>query len=243
MIEQTVPDHVAVAVPALDPAMPRWAGELGGEQVAWFSNGVFRSRQLRYPNGTKVELLAPHERDPDDGNFVRRFLQRSGATVHHVTLKVPDIHVAATQAGEAGFDVVDLDDSDPIWKEAFLRPSQVGGVIVQLAQDAETDAAWAARVGSEYREPSPDAARPVGPVVTVTDLDAGADVWRRLGGTTTRHDHHVEVRWDGAPLRVVLVVGGRAGGHSVAVTGDRVLPQDPVLGAAVTPWHDGPAVS
>lgn len=235
MLTDVIPDHVAIAVPDLDAAMPRWEGDLGGRTSGWFSNGVFRSRQLRYRGGAKVELLAPHERDTSDDNFVRQFLHRRGATIHHVTLKIPDIHVAVAQAEAAGFDVVDLDDTDELWKEAFLRPSQVGGVIVQLAQNGESDAVWAERVGCDYEDPPADGAVVSGPRLTHPDPSAAAEVWRLLGAQVTAENEDVLVSWPTGPLRLRITPGPRAAGIGIEVTGAGPRPQDPTLGTAVLP--------
>lgn len=235
MLTNVTPDHVAIAVPALDPAMPRWAGILGGEVAGWFSGTAFRTRQLRYPGGVKIELITPHERDDSDDNFVRRFLQRSGATVHHITLKIPDLHAAIDEAAAAGFDVVDVDDRDPLWKECFLRPSQIGGAVVQLAESNETDAEWAARLGLDLDEPKANAAQIDGPILVTTDLAIAGAVWEQLGAAVTSTSQGLVASWSTAALRVHLVEGVAAGGRGIACQGRRVMPQDPVLGAALLP--------
>ena len=241
MLTDVTPDHVAMAVPTLDGAMPRWEDDLGGRTSGWFSNGIFRSRQLRYPNGVKIELLAPHERDEADDNFVRGFLAARGATVHHVTLKVPDIHVAIDQASTAGFDVMDVATDDPWWKEAFLRPSQVGGCVVQLAQDAETDEEWAARLGHEIEDPPADAARPRGPVIAhPSPAEAGA-AWERLGATVVGGDDEVVVSWGSSPFEVRVRRGDRMRAVGIAVDGAGPRPQDDLLGAAVLSAGPRPA--
>lgn len=235
MLTDVIPDHVAIAVPALDPAMARWHGILGGEVAGWFSGPAFRTRQLRFHDGVKVELITPHERDHSDDNFVRRFLQKSGATIHHITLKVPDLHAAIAEAEADNFDVVDIDDRDPLWKEAFLRPSQVRGAVVQLAESNETDADWAVRLGLDTTAPGPATARLDGPILTTTDVPAAAAVWERLGATITPTTDGVVAAWPTGSLRVHLVTGVFDGGRGIAVRDGRALPQDPVLGAAVLP--------
>ena len=136
----SVPDHVAVAVPSIDDSLSRWRDALGGV-VQWrFHNpAVFRGATLQFAGGAMLELLEPSEGDdrvrPTGGpdGFLTSFLDRFGAQVHHVTLKVPDLHEAIAEVRRHGLDAVDVDDTDPGWREAFLRPSQVGGMIVQIA--------------------------------------------------------------------------------------------------------------
>lgn len=127
-------DHVAVAVEHQSDAWPRYAGVLGGQ---WLSGGEtigFKMAQLRYRNGMKVEVLEPHAIDRND--FLRRFLDRNGPGVHHMTYKVPDIVDALERAEATGYRPVGVDLSDPGWKEAFLHPKDAPGVVIQLAQAA-----------------------------------------------------------------------------------------------------------
>ena len=142
-----VPDHVAIAVPDWDLAASRWADELGGRVVSWSINPLFRSRQYRFVNGAKLELLTLPEDEAGGDHFVRRFLDRFGSQVHHLTLKVADIHDAIASVRAAGFDVIDVRTDGELWREGFLRPSQVGGLVVQLGWSSLTDDEVAARRG------------------------------------------------------------------------------------------------
>lgn len=234
----STPDHVAVAVPDFDVADARWRDELGGRWVAWFhAHGRFRSRQSRFRGGAKLELLMPSEEDPSPGNFVRRYLDRFGAQVHHVTLKVPDLHAAIATLAAAGFDVVDVDDRDPLWQEGFVRPSQVGGLIVQIAHSANSDAEWAAQHGHDLEEPPADGAVLVGPLLEHPDLDRAATVWETLGGTVTCDAGLVTASWPDAPLRVTVRRGPAAGPVGLVFEGAEARDRDPELGAAVVPSH------
>lgn len=230
------PDHVAVAVPDFDAADPRWRDALGGRWVAWYhAHGLFRSRQSRFRGGAKLELLMPSERDPSPGNFVRRYLDRFGAQVHHVTLKVPDLHEAIGILEGVGLDVVDVDDSDPGWQEGFVRPSQVGGLIVQIAYSAHSDAEWAARHDYTPEEPPADGAVLIGPLLSHPDLDRAAWVWRTLGAEVTRTDDLVTASWGDAPLRVMVRRGEETGPVGLVFEGAQAAGRDPELGAAVIP--------
>jgi catechol 2,3-dioxygenase-like lactoylglutathione lyase family enzyme len=232
----STPDHVAVAVPDFDVADARWRDELGGRWVTWFHNpGRFRSRQSRFRGGAKLELLMPSEADPSPDNFVRRYLDRFGAQVHHVTLKVPDLHAAIATLDAAGLAVVDVDDRDPGWQEAFVRPSQVGGFIVQIARSAYRDADWAAHHGYTPEEPPADGAVLVGPLLEHPDLDRAAAVWTALGGTVTHEPGLVTVRWPDAPLAVCVREGAVAGPVGLVFEGAEPRDRDPALGAAVVP--------
>jgi catechol 2,3-dioxygenase-like lactoylglutathione lyase family enzyme len=228
------PDHVAIALPAIDPALVRWHDELGAGRVSRFHNhDVFRGMQLRYANGAKLELLCPSERDPSPDNFLRRFLERFGTRVHHVTLKVPDLAAAIDDLGRSGLEVVDVAMSDPYWKEAFLRPSQVGGIVVQVAQAAHDDGEFARRVGFEQTTPRDDAASLLGPLLVSDDLDRIGAVWAALGGDVERDGDGLLVRWPDAPLTVAIAAGDEAGALGLRFTGTSHHAHDPTLGPPI----------
>jgi len=212
-------DHVAVAVPDPDRAQRRWRDELGGRPVAWGDNGVFRSRQLRFAGGGKLELLSPSPDDASGDNFVHRFLARFGSTVHHVTLKVPDLPSALTTLESAGLDVVDVRLDGAHWREGFLRPKQVGGIVVQVAWSDRGDAEWAAMIGHVPEPPAPDAATLLGPTLRHPDLGVAAQLWRLLGADVGDQDGGLLCRWPSSPLTVALTQGEPAGPTGLRMTG------------------------
>ena len=101
---------------------------MGGDQDTW------RWLQLRYPGGGKVELL-----EPLGEGFLTKFLSSRGEGLHHVTFKTDDIEAAIAHLRGLGFELVDVNLSDPRWKEAFLRPSKSHGTLIQIAQSSASD--------------------------------------------------------------------------------------------------------
>lgn len=136
MIEGAI-DHVAIAVRDIGHAMPLFVDSLGGEFLFAGDNRHqgFRWAQFRYPHGGKVELVTPLAPD----GFVARFLHRRGEGVHHVTLKVPDIHAAIAHLGARGVPLINVWTDDPDWKEAFIHPRDAHGVLIQVAQSSRSD--------------------------------------------------------------------------------------------------------
>ena len=128
-------DHVAVAVRSIKAALPLFRDALGGEYLMGNDMDGWRWVQFRYSGGGKVELLEPLG---DDG-FLARFLERHGEGLHHVTFKTDDIQAAIEHVESQGYELVDVNLSDPHWKEAFLRPSGAHGTLIQLAQPSGTD--------------------------------------------------------------------------------------------------------
>jgi methylmalonyl-CoA/ethylmalonyl-CoA epimerase len=130
-------DHVAVAVRSVAAATPFVVDVLGGEFLFAGENASqgFRWAQFRFPGGGKIELVTPIGTD----GFLQRFLDRRGEGVHHVTLKVPDIHAAIAHLRARGIDPVGVQTKGRRWKEAFIHPRDAHGVLFQIAQSAATD--------------------------------------------------------------------------------------------------------
>jgi methylmalonyl-CoA/ethylmalonyl-CoA epimerase len=128
-------DHVAVAVRSIASALPLFRDALGGEYLMGGDvDGAWRWVQLRYPDGSRVELL-----EPLDEGFLSRFLERRGEGLHHITFKTDDIRAAIAEVEARGYEVVDVKLDDPLWQEAFLRPSKAHGTLIQLAQSSRSD--------------------------------------------------------------------------------------------------------
>jgi catechol 2,3-dioxygenase-like lactoylglutathione lyase family enzyme len=228
-----VPDHVAVAVPDMEAAARRWRDQLGaGWATPRLDQDVapFATRQLRYPGGAKLELL-----EPLGNGFAQTFLDRYGPRIHHVTLKVDELLPAVDELRDADFDVVDVFAEGDVWHEAFLRPSQVGGMIVQVAWSGRSDEEWAHLLGVEPEEPSPDAARLLGPTLVHRDLEQAADVWSTLGGHVETDGDALLVSWAGSPLDVRIEHGPTTGPLGLRFLGAADLGADPVAGPATLP--------
>jgi hypothetical protein len=129
-------DHVAVAVRKWSDAWPLFVSSLGGR---WRSGGQaagFAPAQLEYNNGLRVEVLMPHQPDQDD--FLLRFLESFGPSPHHMTFKVHGIARVLEDLKERGFVIARHDIDDPWWKEIFLSPKNGLGTVVQIAEAAGT---------------------------------------------------------------------------------------------------------
>jgi catechol 2,3-dioxygenase-like lactoylglutathione lyase family enzyme len=223
----TIPDHVAVIVPSIEEAAARWRDELGGRWAGPpfpMPGPGFQTRQLRFAGGAKLELLEPLHGD----GFAARFLDRYGAGIHHVTLKVPALLPALAQLEDEGLESVDVFAEGDLWHEAFLRPRQVGGLLVQVAWSSRTDEDWAELAGGTVETPAPDAATLLGPTLRHTDLEAAARVWSTLGARVEREEPGVlRVGWDDAPLDLVIERGEPAGPRDLRLAGGPALPADP----------------
>jgi len=212
-------DHVAVAVP-LDGRADRWWGEeLNAGSVSGGRNGVFTARQYRLGGGGKLELLSPDPGDSSAQNFVRAFIDRFGTAIHHLTLKVADLPVALGVLESAGLDVVDAALDDPHWREAFLRPKQVGGLVVQVAWSDGGDEEWSRRIGFPATPPAPDTPVLLGPRLRHPDLAAARRLWTVLGAQVSEDGGRLHCRWPVSPLDVEVVAGAPAGPVGLRMTG------------------------
>ncbi|HSJ46651.1 MAG TPA: VOC family protein [Euzebyales bacterium] len=202
-------DHVAVAVGDLDDALAYWCGTVGAGVVAREINDGFDIAQVRTRGGGKLELIAPPP--GGDGGFILDFLARFGPTIHHVTLKVADLGAAIDTVRAGGYDVVDVQTMSRWWREGFLRPTQVGGLIVQVAWTPEDDRSWARRIGTAATAPTSGAPRLLGATLEHPDLAAARALWSLLGAEIEGgHDRFV-CRWPDSTLDVVVRHGDHAG--------------------------------
>jgi catechol 2,3-dioxygenase-like lactoylglutathione lyase family enzyme len=131
-------DHVALGTPDARDALRFLVGELGGLVLMGGHNVGFRPMQVRLGDereGMTIELLEPFE--PERNDFLARFLARHGEGPHHLTFKVPDLAVMLGRVEAAGYHPVNVNVSDPTWKEAFLHPREAHGTVVQLAEAHE----------------------------------------------------------------------------------------------------------
>ena len=225
-------DHVAVAVHSIADAGRFWHDELGGGWVGGattFEGPGFTARQLRFAGGGRLELLEPVTHD----GFVRRFLGRFGPRVHHVTLKVPDLLDAVADLEAAGYPPVDVSTALDDWHEAFLRPSQVGGMVVQVATSRASAEDWARHLGGEVEAPRGDAPALLGPTLRHPDLGEAARLWSTLGASVCRDHEVLEARWPSGALTIRIEPGQPPGPIGLRFDGVASLPDGPEGGPRI----------
>ena len=172
MTDQYSLDHVALAAVDTSEALRFLTGPLAGTVIFGGQSIGFRPMQVwvgtQSGDGMPVELLEPWATDKND--FLARFVARHGDGPHHMTFKVPNLVRALERVRGAGFHPVNIDMSDPEWKEAFLMPREAHGTVVQLAEShghPETRADLLAHVAANGPNTHPrwwvDPAPPEGP--------------------------------------------------------------------------------
>jgi hypothetical protein len=121
-----------VATRTLTDGWELFCGLLGG---AWAYGDYFPGfwcGQLRFSAGPKVELLTPTV--GTEAAFLERFLTERGPGFHHLNFIVPAIEVTLGKISALGIDPVGVRLQNPQWKEAFLRPIDAYGTVIQVAE-------------------------------------------------------------------------------------------------------------
>jgi hypothetical protein len=243
-------DHIAIGVPHIGDALPFLVGELGGRPAGSGTTRAFAFRQWHFGGG-KLEVLEPAGAP---GGFMHRFLERRGAGVHHVTFEVPDLDGACARAEAMGFSVVERDDSDPEWSEAFLHPKTAMSIVVQIVQvrRAGPSPVGVGGPGAGVHElpivaPEPGDPEPgalgielIGLRLAARSLTRARELWcDLLSGSCRSLDGALDIRWPGSPMRLLVrrcAADGDEGPLSIEIACLRpaVIPvgAHPVLGAS-----------
>lgn len=126
-------DHIGIAVTSIAQAMPLFellTGATGSPPERLDAQGV--SVAFVGDDGARLELIEPTTPE----STIARFLDRRGAGLHHVALRVPDIRLALARFIEAGIEPVDREPRPGAGGHAvaFLHPRSTGGVLIELVE-------------------------------------------------------------------------------------------------------------
>jgi len=126
-------DHVGIAVGDLAQALAFYRDALGLEVQAAEEVPSQRVRAHFVPVGeATLELLEPTAPDSP----IAKFVAKRGPGIHHLTLRVDDIHEALARLSARGLRLIDEQprpgaDGALI---AFVHPASTHGVLVELKQ-------------------------------------------------------------------------------------------------------------
>jgi hypothetical protein len=157
-----------------------------------------------------VELLTPT--GGADAAFLERFLAARGPGFHHLNFLVPAIEVTLGKIEALGIKPVGVRVQDPRWKEAFLRPHDAFGTVIQVAEQAGSPPSPAppAGLGQQGRPSSLTAVE-----LRVGDIDGATRLFHEAleGEIRSRDDAAAgpiaELAWqNGATLRLVHEFAG-----------------------------------
>src|SRR3954463_5083125 len=157
---KAVLDHVGIAVKDLDAALAFYRDALGLHVEVPEDVASQRVRAHFIPTGqAALELLEATSSD----SAIAKYVEKRGPGLHHITLRVDDIHAALAQLKARGTKLVD--EVPRAGAEhglvAFIHPSSAHGVLVELKQVVD-------------RRPAADQQRPASSAIsryTVGDLE------------------------------------------------------------------------
>jgi methylmalonyl-CoA/ethylmalonyl-CoA epimerase len=132
MTQSPVLDHIGIAVESLESSLTVYRS-LGIELDRIEDVADQKVRVAFLPVGdTWIELLEPTE----NTSPVARHLQRRGAGLHHICLRVTDIRAAMVRLAGEGYRVLSdepLQGADGCLV-CFIHPKSAGGVLIELSQ-------------------------------------------------------------------------------------------------------------
>ncbi|MBA2502080.1 MAG: methylmalonyl-CoA epimerase [Pyrinomonadaceae bacterium] len=129
-------EHIGIATKGIEDALSFWRDALGLEVAATEEVTEQGVRVAMLPIGdTCVELLEA----TNDDSPIAKFIEKRGAGVHHLAVRVPDIRAALERLRERGVRLIDhapRAGADNCLV-AFIHPSAANGVLVELVEHTE----------------------------------------------------------------------------------------------------------
>lgn len=126
-------EHIGIATRKIEDALEFWRDALGLQVVGTEEVAEQRVRVAMLPLGEpRIELLEPTSEDSP----VAKFLEKRGAGIHHIAVRVDDIRVALARLKEQGARLID--ESPRVGAGgclvAFIHPASAGGVLLELVE-------------------------------------------------------------------------------------------------------------
>ncbi len=125
-------NHVAIAVPEVEPALSFWRDALGLDVHHIEDVPSQKATVVFIPVGeSEVELVKP----TSDDTGVAKFIAEKGGGMHHLCFEVDDIDGMLADLKAKGVRLINETALElPGRKMAFVHPKSTGGVLVELYQ-------------------------------------------------------------------------------------------------------------
>jgi LAO/AO transport system kinase len=126
-------DHIGVAVRSLEEALPFYTSHLGLPEPPRETVEQEKVRVAMLPAGeARIELLEALDGD----STIAKFLERRGPGLHHVAMRVPDLHATARRLESAGVKLLGRPRRGAGGHlYVFVHPAGTGGVLWELIQE------------------------------------------------------------------------------------------------------------
>ena len=126
-------DHIGIATRGIEDAMTFYRDVLGLDVAETEEVSEQKVRIAMLPIGdSRIELL---EATSDDSP-ISRFLEKRGPGIHHIAVRVEDIHGELASLKQRGARLIDEEPRQGAGGclVAFVHPSSTGGVLLELVQ-------------------------------------------------------------------------------------------------------------
>jgi LAO/AO transport system kinase len=125
-------DHLGIAVRSLEEALPFYAAHLGLPVLSRETVEHEKVNVAMIPAGaSRIELLEPLDAD----STIAKFLEKRGPGLHHVAMRVPDLHATARRLESAGARLLGTPRRGAGGHlYVFIHPASSGGVLWELIQ-------------------------------------------------------------------------------------------------------------
>jgi methylmalonyl-CoA/ethylmalonyl-CoA epimerase len=126
-------DHIGIATRGIQEAMKFYLDALGLDLAETEEVAEQKVRVAMLPIGeSRIELLEATSADSP----IARFLEKRGPGIHHIAVRVDDIHVALSGLKQKGARLIDEEPRKGAGGclVAFVHPSSTGGVLLELVQ-------------------------------------------------------------------------------------------------------------
>jgi methylmalonyl-CoA/ethylmalonyl-CoA epimerase len=126
-------DHIGIATRGIQDAMTFYLDALGLQGGETEEVAEQKVRVAMIPIGeSRIELLEATSADSP----IARFLEKRGPGIHHIAVRVDDIHVALAELKQKGARLIDEEPRKGAGGclVAFVHPSSTGGVLLELVE-------------------------------------------------------------------------------------------------------------
>lgn len=126
-------DHIGIAVESIEESR-KFYETLGFSQIhiEEVPSEKVKTGFLKLQNQSNLELLEPTSSD----SVIRKFLDKRGPGIHHICLRVENIHEVLQNLKSKGIRLLNETPKQGAHDclVAFIHPSAAGGVLIEISQ-------------------------------------------------------------------------------------------------------------